>query len=288
MPAALLNIAALSRRTGVAADTLRKWEQRYGVLRPERTAGGQRRYSDADVQRVEWLRDRINDGWRIGEAARVLDGAETAALDDPADLRESLIAAVQATEPQRVAATLDQAFSVLPLAQALTEVVTPALRWAGEAWHRGELSIAQEHAISAKVRLHLGRLLADGRGGVRGTAVLACAPGEQHDIGLMMLAVMLRADGWRVEYLGADTPVEAALDFAAEIGATVLCISAALGESVRQVEVALASIERPRGIVLVLGGTAVDARIARGLEAIYADSELDVAVARLRRLAPTG
>ena len=288
MPAALLNIAALSRRTGVAADTLRKWEQRYGVLRPERTAGGQRRYSDADVQRVEWLRDRINDGWRIGEAARVLDGAETAALDDPADLRESLIAAVQATEPQRVAATLDQAFSVLPLAQALTDVVTPALRWAGEAWHRGELSIAQEHAISAKVRLHLGRLLADGRGGVRGTAVLACAPGEQHDIGLMMLAVMLRADGWRVEYLGADTPVEAALDFAAEIGATVLCISAALGESVRNVEVALASIERPRGIVLVLGGTAVDARIARGLEAIYADSELDVAVARLRRLSPTG
>ncbi len=100
MPAALLNIAALSRRTGVAADTLRKWEQRYGVLRPERTAGGQRRYSEADVQRVEWLRDRINDGWRIGEAARVLDGAETAALDDPAELRESLIAAVQATEPQ--------------------------------------------------------------------------------------------------------------------------------------------------------------------------------------------
>ena len=61
----------------MAPDTLRKWEQRYGVLRPERTAGGQRRYSETDVQRVEWLRDRIRDGWRIGEAARVIDEAQT-------------------------------------------------------------------------------------------------------------------------------------------------------------------------------------------------------------------
>ena len=53
--------------------------------------------------------------------------------------------------------------------------------------------------------------MADARGGVRGTAVLACAPGEHHDLGLLMLAVALRADGWRVEYLGADTPVESAV-----------------------------------------------------------------------------
>ena len=79
----LLNISALSRRTGVAPDTLRKWEQRYGVLRPVRTAGGQRRYSEVDVQRVEWLRDRIRDGWRIGEAARVIDEEGAVALDEP-------------------------------------------------------------------------------------------------------------------------------------------------------------------------------------------------------------
>ena len=72
----------------------------------------------------------------------------------------------------------------LPLEQALSDVVTPALRWTGEAWHRGELSVAQEHAITAKVRAHLATLLSERRGGVRGVAVLACAPGERHDIGL--------------------------------------------------------------------------------------------------------
>ena len=177
MTAALLNIAALSRRTGVAPDTLRKWEQRYGVLRPVRTAGGQRRYSEVDVQRVEWLRDRIRDGWRIGEAARVIDEAASVALDEPSDLRDTLIAAIAENDPRTVSATLDQAFAVLPLEQALAEVVTPALRWAGEAWHRGELSVAQEHAITAKVRAHLGRLISEGQGGVRGVGRARLRPG---------------------------------------------------------------------------------------------------------------
>src|SRR3954454_22999781 len=67
-----LNIAALARRTGVAPDTLRKWEQRYEILQPDRTAGGQRRYSERDVARVEWLRDRLDEGYRIGVAASLL------------------------------------------------------------------------------------------------------------------------------------------------------------------------------------------------------------------------
>jgi MerR family transcriptional regulator, light-induced transcriptional regulator len=64
-----LNIAALAQRTGVPPDTLRKWEQRYHILQPDRTAGGQRRYSERDVARVEWLRERLDEGYRIGEAA---------------------------------------------------------------------------------------------------------------------------------------------------------------------------------------------------------------------------
>jgi len=285
MTAPLLNIAALSRRTGIAPDTLRKWELRYGVLRPERTPGGQRRYSELDVQRVEWLRDRIRDGWRIGEAARVIDEASAAALDEPVALRDALIASIRDSDPVTLSSTLDQAFAVLPLEQALTDVVTPALRWTGEAWHRGDLSVAQEHAITAKVRAHLGKLISDGQGGVHGVAVLACPPGERHDVGLLMLAVMLRADGWRVEFLGADTPVAEAISFADDVGATMLCLSASRDESLESLRSALAAVSPPDGIALVLGGAAVTPEIARGLRATYADGELDLAVARLRKLA---
>jgi methanogenic corrinoid protein MtbC1 len=288
MAAPFLNISALSRRTGVAPDTLRKWEQRYGVLSPTRTTGGQRRYDEMDVQRVEWLRDRIRAGWRIGEAARVLDEASSTAFDDPTDLRAALIGSIQNYELQALSATLDQAFAVLPLEQALIEVIKPALHWAGEAWHNGELSIAQEHAITAKVRAHLGKLISEGRGGVHGVAVLACAPGEQHDVGLLMLAVMLRADGWRVEFLGVDTPIDTAFAFADRIGASMLCISSARTESVDALRVALAPQGLRPTVALVVGGAGVDSETAHELRAIYAHGDLDLAVAQLRQLAPLG
>jgi MerR family transcriptional regulator, light-induced transcriptional regulator len=239
------------------------------------------------VQRVEWLRDRIRDGWRIGEAARVLDETSAAALDDPTDLRDALVESIVANDLRAVSATLDQTFAVLPLEQALTDVVTPALRWTGEAWRRGELSVAQEHAITAKVRSHLGRLLSDGRGGVHGVAVLACAPGERHDVGLLMLAVMLRTDGWHVEFLGADTPADAAIAFAEESGASMLCISTSRDESVASLRKALAAATPPARPTLVLGGAAMTPTVARELRGIYADDKLDAAVARLRKLSRT-
>ena len=280
----LLNIAAIARRTGVAPDTLRKWENRYGVLRPARTAGGQRRYDEADVQRVEWLRDRIAEGWRIGEAARMLD-AEALALDDPVELRDVLIAGIRDVDLPTITATLDQTFAVLPLEDALTDVVTPALRWTGEAWHRGELSIAQEHAISAKVRAHLTRMVADARADVHGVAVLACGPGEHHDLGLLMLAVALRADGWRVEYLGADTPGDTAIAFAEQINATILCFSAARTESVAALRASLDEPARKSKIPIVIGGAASSPAVGRELGATYVNGDLSAAVSRLRRLA---
>jgi MerR family transcriptional regulator, light-induced transcriptional regulator len=282
---ALLNIAAISRRTGVAPDTLRKWEQRYGVLRPVRTAGGQRRYDESDVLRVEWLRDRIAEGWRIGEAARMLDGSVPMRLDDPAELRDGVIAAVRDVDLVALSATLDQAFAVLPLQQALGEVVIPALQWTGEAWHRGDLSIAQEHAISGKVRAHLDKLIADGRGDVHGIAVLACAPGEHHDIGLLMLAVVLRADGWRVEFLGADTPVDTAVAFAERVGATILCFSAARDETARALRESLVATETEPPTTIVLGGAAVTAAIAKEVHAAHVDGSLETAAERMRAFA---
>lgn len=280
----LLNIAALSRRTGVAPDTLRKWEQRYGVLEPTRTAGGQRRYTERDLQRVEWLRDRLGEGWRIGEAARMLQEPGAPALSDAAELCEALTVAALAGEPRQVSATLDQALAVLPLERAFGEVIAPTLKAVGEAWHRGEISVAHEHAVTAKVRTRLARLLSDPRGAARGTAVLACAAGEQHDVGLLMLAIGLRADGWRVEYLGPDTPARDTVAFAEAIGAEAVCFSATRDDSFERLRDELGSLPRSQTLALVVGGAAVDPVAARTLGAIYAGDRLDGAIERLRRL----
>jgi methanogenic corrinoid protein MtbC1 len=120
---------------------------------------------------------------------------------------------------------------------------------------------------------------------VRGVAVLACAPGERHDIGLSMLAVLLRADGWRVELLGADTPVDTAISFAGDVGATVLCISATQVDSLAALRSALRADPRPTGMTVVVGGAAMTPKVASELRATYAGPELDDAVDALSALA---
>ena len=279
--ASWLNIAALSQRTGVPAETLRKWEQRYGVLRPERTPGGQRRYSEVDVARVEWLRERLAEGYRIGEAAALLGGVEVEAARTPAELRRALLDAVSASDVASIEALLDQALTVFPLEQTLSRIVAPVLERVGEWWSSGEVSVAQEHLFTAAVRARLDRRLADARGGVRGVAVLACVPGERHEIGLLMLAALLRADGWQIAYLGPDAPLDDAAALTTQLEAPLLALSMTMAEN----GVALTRPAVPRGTTVVLGGSGATPRVARKLGATLIDDGLRRAVRELRRAA---
>ena len=115
-------------------------------------------------------------------------------------------------------------------------------------------SVAQEHLCTAVVRASLQRLLSDTRPGVRGTAVLACAPGEQHEIGLLMLAVLLRADGWEVAYLGPNTPTRDTLSLAVALAATVVCFSVATQERSEALEPQHRRRRSPRERLEVLVG----------------------------------
>jgi methanogenic corrinoid protein MtbC1 len=258
-----LNIAALTQRTGVPSDTIRKWEQRYGVLSPARTSGGQRRYTEVDVARIEWLKARLLEGYRIGEAAALLGGT-TPAPKTTGGLQRAFVKATLASDVDGLGRLVDQALALASLEDALTKVLAPALVDVGERWAAGELTVAQEHLASGTVRAALQKLLADARASVRGVAVLACAPEEQHEIGLMMLAVLLRSDGWQVPYLGAATPLEDALELSSTIGAVALCFSASTPDHARALADELASRRLPSSLSVIVGGRGTKQRDLRG------------------------
>jgi methanogenic corrinoid protein MtbC1 len=153
------------------------------------------------------------------------------------------------------------------------QVLTPALVEVGERWAAGAVTIAQEHLVSATVSAALLKLLSDQRPDVHGTAVLACAPGERHEIGLMMLAVTMRSDGWQVAYLGADTPCADAVALADRLDASALCFSAASEQSAQSLDRELAETSLRESLRVVVGGRGTETTDVRG------------AVARLRKLA---
>jgi MerR family transcriptional regulator, light-induced transcriptional regulator len=121
---------------------------------------------------------------------------------------------------------LDGLFASFTLETALARAILPYLTELGERWAEGEVSVGQEHFASNVLR---GRLLALARGwdaGAGPRAVLACAPGEQHDLGLISFGLVLRARGWRIAFLGPDTPLESAVETARSLAADLVVISA--------------------------------------------------------------
>lgn len=276
-----MNISAFAERTGVAPDTLRKWERRYGVLAPKRTTGGQRRYDASHLARVEWLRDRLAEGYQIGQAAALLRPDVVPPRGHQA-LRRALLEAAERSDALAIDGLLDHAFAQPRVEDGLEKAIRPALVEVGDRWEAGTLAVGQEHLVSNAVRTRLERLLADSLPAVRGTAVLACAPEERHELGLLSLGLFLARDGWRVIYLGATTPVRDALEVAETNEAAVLAVSVAMPQHIKRLSGGLGPPEK-RSFSIVLGGRAASAGVASMLGAAYAGEDTRRAVAALRK-----
>jgi DNA-binding transcriptional MerR regulator len=225
--AGALRIGELSRRSGVSPELLRAWERRYGLLQPTRSTGGLRLYSPDDLARVEAMQRHLSDGLAAAEAAEL--AARTARRDDaaaPSATKDELATALQNFDEGAAHALFDSLLARVSIDTLLRDVVVPYLHELGERWERGEVSIAQEHFASTLLR---GRLLGLARGwsqGIGPAAVLACAPGEQHDLGLLAFGIALRAQGWRIVYLGPDTPIASVTDAVRKCKADLAVVSA--------------------------------------------------------------
>jgi DNA-binding transcriptional MerR regulator len=236
-----LRIGELSRRVGVSEHVLRAWESRYGLLKPARSAGGYRLYSEDDQSRIRRMQAHLADGLAAAQAARaaIADeptgriaraGAEAPSRADLVDSADALRQALDEMDEPGAQAVLDRLLTDFTLESVLRDVLLPYLHDLGERWEHGEVSVGLEHFASHVVR---GRMagLARGWGNGRGPrALLACPPGELHEMALLAFGIVLNRNGWRVGYLGANTPMPDLIQVASETRPSLVVLSASTPE----------------------------------------------------------
>ena len=249
----IYNLKAVIHETGLSPATLRAWERRYGLLKPQRSPGGHRLYSEHEILMLKWLIARQEEGLSISQAVEMwrnleeneqnpLRMAQTppqaaspsgVVLDD---LRREWIDSCMIFDEQAAERALAQAFAITAPEIVCTEVLQKGLAEIGERWYSGSASVQQEHFASALAMRRLNTLFAAAPSPTRtGRILAACPPGEQHDFILLMLAFLLRRRGWDVVYLGANVPIP-------RLDATIQRISPRLIISVAQTLISAASL----------------------------------------------
>ncbi len=215
-------IRVVAERTGLSPTLLRAWERRYAVVEPERSDGGQRLYSDEQVDRLLLLRRSVDAGRSIGtiadrstsELQRMLDEDREARVareraDRPAAGAVDLSAAIEAVRAMD-ASGLDRELRRLTVTlgaeRFLDDALAPLLGSIGDEWRAGNLRPAQEHVASAVVRQILGWLLERSRSDSDRRVVIGMLSGENHDLGGLLAATSAALAEWEVLFLGEDLP----------------------------------------------------------------------------------
>ena len=228
-PPLYYNLGAITRETGLHPDTLRAWERRYDLPQPTRSDGGQRLYSQRDLEIIRWLIAKQETGLRISQAADLWHTQIEAGIDPLEEIRKAAIeAATQVVEGDNLTAyrdawvqaclafdnlradqVLNEAFAMFPPETVCLEIMFAGLREIGTLWYRGEATVQQEHYASALVTRRLNTLIASTPSPTRPEKIVIAAPPEEdHMLSSLLMSFLLRRRGYDVVYLGADVPLE--------------------------------------------------------------------------------
>lgn len=243
-------IKTVTIQTGIRSVTIRAWEKRYNLLTPQRSQNRYRMYSDQDVALLRWVKMMADQGMLISRVASEVRGfRESGEWPEipppvvqskpaqqeipPAEMAEELYQALVVHHDENEASELlQQAHSLYDLTTVCIDVIAACLIHVGESWHNGDLRITEEHYASSYLEgklVGLFQAFPNRRGAA--SIIMGTAPNELHEIGILMLAVMLRHDGYQVEYLGSDVPLEDLVDYARQEKPDMICLSATSREN---------------------------------------------------------
>lgn len=284
-----VSIGAMSRATGIPANTLRTWERRYGFPQPDRTDSGQRMYNPALIGHLRLVARALDLGHRPKQVLSLshdqlgdlLGTAHEETFLDPstkvATEVQDWIEATRALDGRALDGGFRSESARLGLLRFLSERVGPFLVALGEAWRAGDVEVYQEHWASERLRRYLMEAWEPLAHDAQGPALVASTlPGDRHDLGLHMAVAVAAMCGWQIVFLGRDTPVD---DIAAAVnqrGAKGVLLSISTWADPELSLTALRSVRQQLdpGIEIIIGGsgapgTVQGVRSLEGLEALY-------------------
>ena len=298
-------IAIVAERTGLSQDVLRVWERRYDAVQPLRGPGGQRYYSDADIERLSLLRAATHAGRGIGQVARLpTDVIAALVADDNAarerrappaavvsvavDTIESALALARSLDAQGLDEMLRRAVAALGVSPFIETVAGPLLRRVGDEWHAGRLTPAPEHLVSSILHDIVAATMRSFPQRPGAPRVLVATPaGDRHVIGAALVGAAAAVEGWSVLYLGSDLPAREIADAARAAGAQVVALSVVYVDDPARVLGELRTLRSllPRAVWILAGGGGAGA-LGAELAAmdVVVEGSIPGLVARLRRI----
>jgi len=302
-----LSIGALSRATGIAVETLRTWENRYGFPTPERKPSGHRVYPVSAVHRLRRIAQALSHGHRAGQVvaasdeavARLLEtsgtpataaGGGVPAAIGPVEDVPVLLRLVKAFDGERLTRVFLGDWARMGPVEFLESRISPLVRAVGEAWERGDLEIRHEHFLTERAGDLLRSLRLPLEERATGPLVVyATLPGESHGLGLQMAALVLAAVGCRGLYLGTEVPPPQVASLARELSARAVAVSMSVATRGPASTAALRKLREalPRRVVLLAGGEGAPAS-KPGVETVATLRDLDAWGRRFASGLPVG
>lgn len=295
-------IAVAAERTGLTQDVIRVWERRYGAVKPARTGGGQRLYTNADVERLVLLNAATDAGRSIGQIARLstkelqrMVDEDRAAREarsvqipdrlDPAAVVELGLELTRSLSATELDLHLRRAAAILGLTVFIERVAIPLLRQVGDEWHAGRLSPSQEHLASSALHdILVGTMRGFSERSGASRVLVATPAGERHAIGAALVGAIAATEGWNVVYLGTDLPATdiAAAAIMADVAIVALSIVFVHDRQRLMDEMRSLRTLMPESMNLVVGGSgaailerelsAMGARVINDIDAVFSQS----------------
>jgi MerR family transcriptional regulator, light-induced transcriptional regulator len=248
-------IKAAAWQTGIRPVTLRAWERRHEILNPHRTDNHYRLYSERDIAILRWLKYRVDEGVSIRSAVNELRSMTSKSVwpeaiphapvpvpttevgeFPPAYHAKQLALTLIKHNESQAGDLLREALAQFDLLLVFTDILTPAIQSISQARYHAEINAADERFSSSYLRSKLLTLFqAYPSRNHAPLALIGCAPMEIHELNSLMLSVLLRSEGYRVEYLGPDIPIEDLADYSSDVLPTLVVLSASSEFTAREI-----------------------------------------------------